>query len=79
MGCDDFREGDFLAEDDLAETENKPDWLISAEEMRDMLCEEMHGINRGYLYSRLLEMGPVFRSSDYFSLLLYFNNGYMTS
>ena len=73
MGCDDFREEDFLMEEDWNEVlaGNQPDRFVSVEEMRDMICEEMHGLNREFVYSRLLKMGPVFRSSDFFSLLLY--------
>ena len=75
MGCDDFREVDFLMEEDWNEVlaGNQPDRFVSVEEMRDMICEEMHGLNREFVYSRLLKMGPVFRSSDFFSLLLYFD------
>lgn len=75
MGCDDFREEDFLMEEDWNEVlaGNQPDRFVSVEEMRDMICEEMHGLNREFVYSRLLKMGPVFRSSDFFSLLLYFD------
>ena len=75
MGCDDFREEDFLMEDDWNEVlaGNQPDRFVSVEEMRDMICEEMHGLNREFVYSRLLKMGPVFHSSDFFSLLLYFD------
>ena len=70
MGCDDFREEDFLMEEDWNEVlaGNQPDRFVSVEEMRDMICEEMHGLNREFVYSRLLKMGPVFHSSDYFSL-----------
>ncbi len=42
-----------------------------------MICEEMHELNRGLVYSHLLKMGSVFRSSDFFSLMLYFDNLYM--
>lgn len=79
MGCDDFREEDFLMEEDWNEVlaGNQPDRFVSVEEMRDMICEEMHGLNRGLVYSHLLKMGSVFRSSDFFSLLLYFDNLYM--
>ena len=80
MGCDDFREEDFLMEEDwneMAAVRSQPDRLVSAEEMRDMICEDMHGLNREFVYSRLLKMGPVFRSSDFFSLMLYFDNLYM--
>ena len=75
MGCDDFREEDFLMEEDWNEVlaGNQPDRFVSVEDMRDMICEEMHGLNREFVYSRLLKMGPVFRSSDFFSLLLYFD------
>lgn len=75
MGCDDFREEDFLMEEDWNEVlaGNQPDRFVSVEEMRDMICEEMHGLNREFVYSRLLKMGPVFHSSDFFSLLLYFD------
>lgn len=72
MGCDDFREEDFLMEEDWNEVlaGNQPDLFVSVEEMRDMICEEMHGLNREFVYSRLLKMGDVFHSSDFFSLLL---------
>ena len=75
MGCDDFREEDFLMEEDWNEVlaGNQLDRFVSVEEMRDMICEEMHGLNREFVYSRLLKMGPVFHSSDFFSLLLYFD------
>ena len=79
MGCDDFREEDFLMEEDSNEViaGNQLDRFISVEEMRDMICEEMHELNRGLVYSHLLKMGSVFRSSDFFSLMLYFDNLYM--
>ena len=79
MGCDDFREEDFLMEEDWNEViaGNQLDRFVSVEEMRDMICEEMHELNRGLVYSHLLKMGSVFRSSDFFSLLLYFDNLYM--
>lgn len=79
MGCDDFREEDFLMEEDWNEVlaGNQPDRFVSVEEMRDMICEEMHELNRGLVYSHLLKMGSVFRSSDFFPLLLYFDNLYM--
>lgn len=80
MGCDDFREEDFLMEEDwneMAAVRSQPDRLVSAEEMRDMICEDMHELNRGFVYSYLLKMGSVFRSSDFFPLLLYFDNLYM--
>ena len=79
MGCDDFREEDFLMEEDWNEViaGNQLDRFVSVEEMRDMICEEMHGLNRGLVYSHLLKMGPVFRSCDLFSLMLYFDNLYM--
>ena len=73
MGCDDFREEDFLMEEDWNEVlaGNQLDRVVSVEEMRDMICEEMHELNRGLVYSHLLKMGSVFRSSDFFSLMLY--------
>ena len=73
MGCDDFREEDFLMEEDWNEViaGNQLDRFVSVEEMRDMICEEMHELNRGLVYSHLLKMGSVFRSSDFFSLMLY--------
>ena len=79
MGCDDFREEDFLMEEDWNEViaGNQLDRFVSVEEMRDMICEDMHKLNRGLVYSRLLKMGPVFRSCDLFSLMLYFDNLYM--
>lgn len=79
MGCDDFREEDFLMEEDWNEViaGNQLDRFVSVEEMRDMICEEMHELNRGLVYSHLLKMGSVFRSSDFFSLMLYFDNLYM--
>ena len=79
MGCDDFREEDFLMEEDWNEViaGNQLDRFVSVEEMRDMICEEMHELNRGFVYSYLLKMGPVFRSCDLFSLMLYFDNLYM--
>lgn len=80
MGCDDFREEDFLMEEDwneMAAVRSQPDRFVSVEEMRDMICEEMHELNRGLVYSHLLKMGSVFRSSDFFSLMLYFDNLYM--
>ena len=79
MGCDDFREEDFLMEEDWNEViaGNQLDRFVSVEEMRDMICEDMHELNRGLVYSHLLKMGSVFRSSDFFSLMLYFDNLYM--
>ena len=79
MGCDDFREEDFLMEEDWNEViaGNQLDRFVSVEGMRDMICEEMHELNRGLVYSHLLKMGSVFRSSDFFSLMLYFDNLYM--
>ena len=79
MGCDDFREEDFLMEEDWNEViaGNQLGRFVSVEEMRDMICEEMHELNRGLVYSHLLKMGSVFRSSDFFSLMLYFDNLYM--
>ena len=79
MGCDDFREEDFLMEEDWNEViaGNQLDRFFSVEEMRDIICEEMHELNRGLVYSHLLKMGSVFRSSDFFSLMLYFDNLYM--
>ena len=79
MGCDDFREEDFLMEEDWNEViaGNQLDRFVSVEEMRDMICEEMHELNRGLVYSHLLKMGSVFRSCDLFSLMLYFDNLYM--
>ena len=79
MGCYDVREEDFLMEEDWNEViaGNQLDRFVSVEEMRDMICEEMHELNRGLVYSHLLKMGSVFRSSDFFSLMLYFDNLYM--
>ena len=59
MGCDDFREEDFLMEEDWNEVlaGNQLDRFVSVEEMRDMICEEMHELNRGLVYSHLLKMG----------------------
>ena len=80
--CDIVDDRDFLLDEDwaqLAASRNQPDRLISAEEMRDMICEEMHELDRDFVYSRLLKMGPVFRSSAFFSLMLYFDNLYMSN
>ena len=80
MGCDDFREEDFLLAEDWEEiiaSRGQSSRLISVEEMRDMICEEIHELNRSFVYSRLLEMGLVFHSCDFFSLIMYFDNLYM--
>lgn len=58
-------------------SQNQPNKLIRAEEMRDMICEEFHDFDRDTVLSHLLQMGDVFSSADFFSLMLYFDNLYM--
>lgn len=50
---------------------------LPAGEMRDLICEKMHELDRDFVYSRLLEMGAFFSPSDLPSLLLYFDNLYL--
>lgn len=75
-----FDETALLMEYDFAMIQtpkNQLDILISAEEMRDMICEEFHDFDRDTVLSHLLHMGDTFSFADFFPLMLYFDNLYM--
>lgn len=76
-----FDETILMMEEDfevIRASKDQPDKLIRAEEMRDMICEEFHDFDRDTVLSHLLHMGDTFSSADFFPLMLYFDNLYMT-